>query len=321
MVSLNHSVPDRRVISAALVAAISLLLSLIGASMALGQARASEAAHRPAKDLPQEGSADTYEPIGQRALAGAAGDSRDGHSGRSDTAASGTAWRRHTIDDSSRGADGVRLKDVNGDGMPDLATGWEEGGIVRIYLNPGRSEVRRAWPAVTVGEVRSPEDAVLVDLDGDGSADVVSASEGAVRAIHLHHAPREPARYLDPGAWTTSAIPASQGRQWMFLLPMDVDGRNGTDLIVGSKGEGAMIGWLEAPSDSARTGEWRLHKLIDAGWMMSLIFLRGERSPRCRLVREPNEVTRVRTARQTRNAFHTVYRLPCESFTSYPCSP
>ena len=36
-------------------------------------------------------------------------------------------WTRHTIDNSSRGADGVRFLDVNGDGLEDIATGWEEG--------------------------------------------------------------------------------------------------------------------------------------------------------------------------------------------------
>ena len=29
-------------------------------------------------------------------------------------------WKRHTIDKSSRGADGVRLADVNGDGLQDI---------------------------------------------------------------------------------------------------------------------------------------------------------------------------------------------------------
>ncbi len=41
-------------------------------------------------------------------------------------------WARYTIDNSSRGADGVRLHDV--DGAPwaaDIATGWEEGGVIR----------------------------------------------------------------------------------------------------------------------------------------------------------------------------------------------
>src|SRR3954452_5850648 len=74
----------------------------------------------------------------------------------------GPAWARHAVDASSRGADGVRLADVNGDGLADIATGWEEGGRVRVCLNPGRSAAKRPWPAVTVGNVRSPEDAVLV---------------------------------------------------------------------------------------------------------------------------------------------------------------
>ena len=56
--------------------------------------------------------------------------------------------------------------DVNDDGLSDIATGWEEGGKVRVYLHPGPAKVKEAWPAVTVGQVRSPEDAVFVDLDG-----------------------------------------------------------------------------------------------------------------------------------------------------------
>lgn len=39
------------------------------------------------------------------------------------------AWPRHTVDNTSAGADGVRLADINGDGCMDIATGWEEGGL------------------------------------------------------------------------------------------------------------------------------------------------------------------------------------------------
>ena len=51
-------------------------------------------------------------------------------------------WRRHTIDDSSKGADGVRLADVNGDELVDIATGWEEGGVTRAYINPGHEKAK-----------------------------------------------------------------------------------------------------------------------------------------------------------------------------------
>ena len=62
-------------------------------------------------------------------------------------------WKRHTIDKSSIGADGIRLLDVNGDGLNDIATGWEEGGIIRAYLHPGKAKAKELWPKVTVGKV------------------------------------------------------------------------------------------------------------------------------------------------------------------------
>jgi len=101
----------------------------------------------------------------------------------------GPIWQRHVIDDSSRGADGVRLRDVNGAGLPDVATGWEEGGVTRIYLHPGHQKVGEPWPATTVGKTPSVEDAVWADLDGDGAVDVVSCCEGRTKSVIVHWAP------------------------------------------------------------------------------------------------------------------------------------
>jgi hypothetical protein len=180
-------------------------------------------------------------------------------------------WKRHTIDGSSRGADGVRLDDVNDDGLRDIVTGWEEGGLIRAYLNPGSERARQQWPAVSIGKVASPEDAVFVDLDADGSTDVVSCCEGRTRTVFLHWAPHNRQRYLDAAAWTTAALPVTQGKQsWMFALPMQIDGRHGIDLVVASKGSGASIGWLESPGDPHDAGAWRFHLLYRAGWVMSL---------------------------------------------------
>ena len=184
----------------------------------------------------------------------------------------GKPWRRHTIDDSSRGADGVRLADVNGDGLLDIATGWEEGGRVRAYLNPGHAKAKGKWPAVTVGEVRSSEDAVFADLDGDGAGDVVSCCEGRVRSVFVHWAPKEKAKYLAASAWQTAAMPVLKGKQmWMFALSMQLDGRGGIDLVVGAKGRGAQIGWLESPENPRDLAAWAWHPLYDAGWIMSLV--------------------------------------------------
>jgi len=184
----------------------------------------------------------------------------------------GLGWVRHTIDDSSSGADGVRLADVDGDGLADVATPWEEGGRVRVCMNPGPSAVGWPWPAVTVGRVGSPEDAVLVDLDSDGATDVVSCCEGDVRSIFVHWAPSDPAQYMLSLVWRTQAIPAAERMaQWMFCLPMQIDGQHGVDLVVGAKGDEAPIGWLESPSDPRSLGAWRWHELYSGGWIMSLV--------------------------------------------------
>lgn len=183
-------------------------------------------------------------------------------------------WKRHTIDDTSRGADGVRIADVNHDGLPDLVTGWEEGAVTRVYLHPGHTSVTGPWPAVTVGQTPNVEDAVFVDLDADGRMEVVSSCEGRTRTVFVHWAPRQQSDYLLPDAWKTEPIPASHGRMmWMFCVPGDIDGRNGVDLVAGGKGEGAEIGWFESPEDSRELAHWRWHPISPAGWIMSLWIL------------------------------------------------
>ncbi|MCS6859569.1 MAG: VCBS repeat-containing protein, partial [Abditibacteriales bacterium] len=121
-------------------------------------------------------------------------------------------------------------------------------------------------------EVRSPEDAVLVDLDNDGAVDVVSCCEGDTKTIWVHWAPQDKSQYLDASAWKTEPIPAAQGnKRWMFCLPMQVDGRHGVDLVAGAKDAGAQIGWLEAPANPRDLAAWKWHPICEAGWVMSLI--------------------------------------------------
>lgn len=177
-------------------------------------------------------------------------------------------WRRHVIDATSHGADGVKFTDVNRDGRPDAVTGWEEGGVVRLYLHPGDGRVREPWPRVQVGAVPSPEDALAVDLDGDGRFEIVSATEGKDRTLRVHTAETD-----DPlGAWRTAAFPATAGKaMWMFVAPVQLDGRHGVDLVVASKEQGATVGWLEAPAQPRDLAAWRHHGLRPAGWIMSAI--------------------------------------------------
>ena len=181
-------------------------------------------------------------------------------------------WKRHTIDKSSVGADGIRMLDVNGDGLHDIATGWEEGGIVRAYIHPGKNKSKELWPKVTVGKVDSPEDAVFADIDNDGAIDVISSCEGSNRTMFIHWAPKIKDHYLSNSDWITNSIPVTEKKQsWMYALPLQIDGNHGIDLVVSSKGKDASVSWLQAPEKSRAITEWKLHKLQDAGWIMSLI--------------------------------------------------
>ncbi|MFT5467718.1 MAG: hypothetical protein ACI8UO_002825 [Verrucomicrobiales bacterium] len=184
-------------------------------------------------------------------------------------------WPRHTIDGvdpalGKSGADGVRLGDANGDGLLDVTTGWEQGGAVRVCLNPGKAESRNLWPAFTVGSIKGVEDAVFADLDGDGALDVISCAEGKINSAFVHWAPAAKGDYSDPDKWTTSAFPASEGLRWMFAMPMDVNADGKLDLVVGAKNKGAIVGWLENPENSRNAADWVLHEMSPAGWIMSL---------------------------------------------------
>lgn len=179
-------------------------------------------------------------------------------------------WIRHTIDNTSLGADGVRTADVNGDGLPDLVVGWEQGGISRIYIMQREESSLPTWIKVEAGPAPDVEDAFLVDLDQDGAMDVVSSTEGSNRKVLIHWAPSPPLDYTDGSLWTTETL-FENGSRWMFAEVMDVDGRHGPDLVVGGKGQDASIGWLECPADPRITQEWQFHKLTAVRWTMSII--------------------------------------------------
>ena len=176
-------------------------------------------------------------------------------------------WLRHTIDSGHRGADGVRLGDFNGDGLMDVVTGWEESGLIRLYVHPGHTRARQPWPATTIAEAASPEDAVPMDLDDDGRLDIVSCHEGKRRQVLVHWNNGDQ-------PWTTTSFPQLDGVMWMYALPLTkLNSRRA--LVVGSKGKNASITLMLSPTDSQKANrrkisQWKKIPLRNAGWIMSL---------------------------------------------------
>jgi len=185
----------------------------------------------------------------------------------------GPAWKCHVIDSGLDGGDGARLFDADRDGDLDLAVGWEESGLTRLYLNPGIAAASSNWPFVDVGPAPSVEDAMMADIDGDGRTDVVSSTEGTYRRMVVHFAPSS-GQYTDSANWTTSEFPTAVAgnRQWMFSVPMDVNEDGALDIVAAGKGDDGKIGWFQAPATNRRDlSSWQFHEMGGAGWAMSVI--------------------------------------------------
>ncbi len=164
----------------------------------------------------------------------------------------------------------MKLGDINGDGLPDIVTGWEEGGITRLYLYPGAARVKEPWPAVTVGTTPDVEDAAFVDMDGDGKLEIVSCTEGSDKKIYVHWSQSE--NLLDPQTWRQEVLPASARRmRWMYAQALPIDGKNGGDLVAGGKDVGAGVGWFESPDAPRNLHQWQWHPITPAGWIMSIL--------------------------------------------------
>lgn len=180
----------------------------------------------------------------------------------------GSPWTRHVIDASGNNADGVRLADVNGDGLADIATPWEKSGVVKVYLHPGSTKVASEWPSVVVGRVARPEDAVFADIDGDGNFEVISSTEGDEKTIYVHKLKGEV--YLDADSWETRPVVRSVGKnQWMYSEPIDIDGDGSMEIVAGSKNDFAAIGSWRFPSTPGGKASWS--RWYGAGWVMSIV--------------------------------------------------
>lgn len=192
----------------------------------------------------------------------------------------GKKWLVHSIelDPDDAGPDGIRMADVNKDGLMDIVTGWEEGDVSKIYLNPGFAAIKDPWPASNImtfylGHNFKPEDAFAADVDGDGHLDLISSSDGGSRrpqegrGIKIHFSN---GHYTSEAAadWQEMDLVTASTNMYTRFWDVNMDGH--ADIVSG--GKGGMLSWWQAPvSDKRIAANWIKHDVAPVAWVMSNI--------------------------------------------------
>ena len=154
------------------------------------------------------------------------------------------SWREHRIDDQGvnggvpiRGADGLQMADIDGDGLPDIVSVHEDSNHLRIAFATENPDV---WTSITIGEgaeVAAIEDVAIGDLNGDGWPDLVAACEEA-HLIYFQN-PGDAAR---TERWQRLIPPVTQQRgSWLRTFIADVNGDGRMDVLGANKGAADII--------------------------------------------------------------------------------
>ncbi len=191
---------------------------------------------------------------------------------RTGLSGSNPTWKLHTINDQYSGADGVNLNDIDGDGDLDVVSAFEQGDRVELFLNPGNSAIVKRWPSTNVLgglSITDMEESIMADLNGDGRIDsIVTACEGSQKNMAIHWLDMH-SRPEDPDSWDGTKLLPEKRKLYMTVRVAQIDGKDGNDIVVGTKTKGSNDGrifWFRAPQDPGRSNvhEWKRFSIGDA---------------------------------------------------------
>ncbi len=185
------------------------------------------------------------------------------------------SWQEHIIDDPEiagfalSGSDGLVVGDVDRDGYEDIVSvhesdaEYDSASHVPGFVPPPEGTVRiafgssdpQSWFNITIAEgtdAPAPEDAVLVDLNGDDYLDVVVAAEQS-HLIYLQN----PGSNARTAIWPRLILPMTQGRgSYIRVFAADFDGDGVPELTAPNKGAQSP-----GPEDYARSTPVELYQL------------------------------------------------------------
>jgi hypothetical protein len=196
------------------------------------------------------------------------------------------SWREHRIDDELmsgvelRGSDGLVMDDIDGDGYQDIVSvheaddvyDGEPEGHIRIAFGTADPDV---WVNVTLAEgpeAGAAEDAVIVDINGDGLLDIVAACE----LSHLIYF-ENPGANVRNGDWDRLIPSITKDRgSFIRVFAADFNGDGIPDLVAPNKGSQDPTQAIVEPKEisifSIANGEglndeaWSEHVLTQVPW-------------------------------------------------------
>jgi fibronectin type 3 domain-containing protein len=164
------------------------------------------------------------------------------------------AWITGVDAEWTAGADGIRVMDVNGDGLADIEMGPDANGNWYVLLSTGHSFVDGgAWATGKYANWTGARERIyVIDVNGDGLADLVLGPDASGNWYVLESTGTG---FVDKGAWATNAYASWVGATNRTFVA-DVNGDGLQDIVLGPDPSGDWYVLRSTGTGFVNDGAW-----------------------------------------------------------------